>query len=525
MKTKIDLIGTENILTRPIIKTVIRDISRQLLKFDRDIYSFLNVNDKIVKKKNKQGELKSINAPLSEFYVVEYTETINDGHELELKLIRPDQVPVYVDTDINAYLIPMTQSKKMSMNVKYYSQSKESIMSKINMLRRITASGETACIHELEYAYPIPANIVTILSHLNDLKNKRLNPIIGIDAYVYNTFDSRSTFILPADGMLEKVNLSIREAQLNVQGYITGDLGDITSEYDDDYSMWSISFTYEFAYDAPVSLLFRYPIMVYNTPVKKAYRKYIKPKTISLNAKYSLSERGFDTMSNHQSILTILDGRHYLHIPETDDPDLPETPSMVQRLFSVLCQVSTTDLHMLFNINDIPKVTFKDTVTDFLLNTESDFVHLFRASIFYIELYKNGKRDTTADIRLRPNGDIVTMNELDLKGYYQVSFSMIVDIDMLGKEATARLKEYVRNELEKLDDPDNASEHVQVSIDKVTTCLTILNIPASNIVAAINSNERSEDVVVLLESARYLRPKTVEIAHILTSLLNVKTKD
>lgn len=443
-----DLHGIEETITRNILITVVSDI-KALLGMKKDIYTVFDEKDTVVKKKNALGEVKGQNTFKEDMFNIDFEETTEDGHELSLMPLRPDFKPIYFDQDVESSIIPITIQRKMEIRVKYSNKSKSKIFAVANKLKLMTADDSMYKEHELEYHYTIPTFVTKLIAHINNLRNIRMDGEnkLTLDQYIDKTFDDRVDFTNTLDGDINKTELVIREAQTQIEGYITDELHSIKPEYDENLNTYYMEFSYCLSYEKVVSLLVKYPIMVYNTLIDKNFRTFLKepkrkPKTLG-----TLTRSIQQDLTKTDNVFNIRDNNYYVTIPEYDNEVLPRPLGYTSRMFSVLTQVDEFDRTLLFNINDIPKIKFRKGVLDFIMFSERKYVGEELSSLIHIELFQNNKKAYKNNIILEEDGTLRSSQELDFKYVYRVVFNIVTDVSYLNNSAKERFKKFVQKQL------------------------------------------------------------------------------
>lgn len=449
---KADLQGIEESITRPILITAVDDI-KGLLGISKDVYTFFDNKDNLYKRKTKDGGIIGDNSDRGATINVEFEEVSEDGNELSLIPTRPDHQPIYIDKDIGSSFQPIYHRRKVTIRFKYSNKSRSKVFSIANKLKIYTSSDAMYCLHDFEYYYTIPNFLNKLLLEINNKKNIRLEDgyKLTIEEYIDQTFDDRIDFANTMDADITKSSLVIREKQLDIEGYIEGDLQSIKPEYDDQGAVWYIEFDYSFMYEKPVTLLVKYPILVYNTIIHPFFRTmiYEKPKKDDRSIRTGRAQAMYDATKNEQDYddrLAIKSPGYYIPIPEYDTTILPKPLNCYARLTVVLTIMDEDDRTLLFNIDSIPSIKFKNTYRDFLLYSERNFIGDEFKSIFHIELWKNDRRDYQNKIILEEDGTLRSTYELDFKYTYRVSFNLVTDLSLLTQDAKRRLKSYVETQ-------------------------------------------------------------------------------
>lgn len=458
LAARISLYGIEETITRPVIVQVTNDIKR-LLGVNQDVYTSYDTRDLTIKKKNKLGEVLGDNTIKDEVMIIEFTEMSTENNELNLVPIRPDYKYIYKDDDIGSIIIPIQHDRRISLRVKYSTKSKSEAYALVNRLKLLTSDDSMFRIHELEYHYVIPLYVSRLLQHLNDLKNLREESgnKLDLEEYIDKHFDNRVDFLNPHDGNSNKLDLGIREAQLGVEGWIVDDLHGITPEYDDSLGYWSIDFEYQIMYEKPISLLLKWPIVVYNTVIDKEFRNFIKESRHPItSARYTGRAEDLNKITQRDTVFYIHSNSFYIHIPQYDRFILPKPPSFYSRMFACLTIVDEDDRNYLFNIHEIPKIEFKPHVIKFLMESERDHVFKLQSSLFYIEIWRDGIKDNHLGPRLEEDGTIRTQVPLDIKKTYRVAFNVLTDLNVMYASGKQRYRRFITDELN-----HSTTEHVK----------------------------------------------------------------
>ena len=452
---KADLQGIEETVVRPILITAVKDIKKQILGLTQDIYTFYDNKDNLYKRKTKDGGIIGDNSDRGSYIKIEYTEESEDGNELSLVPARPDFKPIYHDKDVGSSFQPIHHSRKGMIHFTLGSKSKSKIYSLANKIRLYSSSDAMYCLHDFEYFYNIPNFLNKLLLEINDKKNYRIidGDKLAIEQYIDQTFDDRVDFANALDGDITKSSLVIREKQLDIEGWIEGDLQSIKPEYNDQASEWLLEFDYTFTYEKPVTLLVKYPILVYNSIIHPFFRTLIdtKNKKDSRPIRTKRAQPLTDVTQVEQDIDSSLSIKHpgyYVPIPEYDTTILPKPLNFYARMAVILTIMDETDRTLLFNLDDIPTIKLKDSYKDFLINSERLYVGEEFRSVFHFELWKNNKRDYQNKIILQEDGTLRSTYELDYRYTYRVSINILTDLNLLPIAAKNRLKDFVYKQWE-----------------------------------------------------------------------------
>ena len=533
--TRFELQALEESVTRPILILVGYDI-KKLLGVDKNIYTKYDIKDNLIISKNKLGNIKIDNTTKSEMMYIESTESSFEEHELALIPVRPDFRPIYTDKDIDAKFQPIHHPRRMTLRVKYLSRSKSKMFSVINRLRLYTANDGMYTQHDLIYHYSLPNYVSKLLIEINNLKNKRLDTALRLDEYISSTFDNRVDYANSLDGDIFKSDLIIRESQIGIEGWITDSLHDINPEYNEENAEWSLEFEYTFVYEKPISLLLKYPLVIYNTLIDKFFRNFQKEKRRSKNAYRTARSSDLYKVTEPDRNLTIRDDSYYLTVPEVDREKLPYPPAFYARMFTVLNIVNEEDPCELFNIQEIPRIKFREHVLKFILGSEFKHVSDKFNSLFYIDLYRNKEKDNNRVI-LHEDGTLRTEYPMDIKGTYRVAFNVLTDLNLLQGSSLKRVKNYLQEEVnENIISGEQSMQDIRESnihnihsnitqVDNgnmVSTYLNLISVDEKYVYKKIEEGTKLVDIPFTISDNRWLQMRTKQIQTVLAYAMESK---
>jgi len=393
----------------------------------------------------------------------------------------------------------------------------------LNRLKMREVNDTRNYVHDIEYHYYIPDNIIELLVDINNLKNTHTTPPLDFDTYVANTFDSRASVINSLDGDPGKVRLTMRCVEESVIGTLDTDTHNLTKSLDSDTSRWSISFEYSIIYELPTQLLLSYPILVYNQPIPARYR--LTNRVGSKTKRHSSDMYGLDKITEPKSkLLTIPNNCYYLRIPMEDNLTLPITNSGYVRLFSTVIVVDPVLPTDVFYMDELPGITLAPDILA-LLKLESSRVGTIYSSLFHIELFNHNRIDgahriiasvVTENIAGVPTERVklTTNNPLDIRGCYRLSFNILIDLTMLPTKFLDQLKNNI----------DIVDKTLPNNFTVIDTALSILNINTTMIDPSltVNSNTSSWDIALNIKNDLWDRFRTKQLTTVLTEILQTK---
>lgn len=446
-----DLQAIEETITRNIQISVVSDI-KKLLGISHDVYTIYDEKDNTIKTKNSLGEVKGHNTFKEDIFNVDMEETTEEGHELTLVVYRPDFKPIYQDEDINAKITPIYLPRKLEFKIKYSNRSKSKLYSIANKLKLFTSTDGMYKLHDLEYHYVIPNFVLKLLMHFNNLKNLRYDDgdKLALENYIDKYFDNRVDVIHTLDANFNKSNVTIREAQVEAEGYIQDDTHGVQVEFDETFNMYYIEFTYGLTYEKPVSLLVEYPIMVFNNVIDKQFRTFIGTNEKNNPRAKPVKGRGdMVELTSRYNVIDSFNSTYYIRLPYYDDEVIPKPTMYITRVFSVLLRVDENDPTYLLNIKDeLPKVKIKDDFLKFIIKSEYPYVGNEYESFIYLELFKDSKKDYKNKVIMEDSGVVRSNEILDIKSTYRLVFNIVSNLNKIHPKGRERFKDFVKSQLD-----------------------------------------------------------------------------
>jgi len=449
---KQSLFGLEESVDKFVIIKVVDDVKRHMGLLNDFIIKY-NEQDTVDIYKNNIGQIESSSRTNSEILYLEIEEEPVEDMSLSLTNVWSNQKPVYQDDDIGSKLVAVSPDHKFNLTFRYENKSKNKINTLRNKLRLFPSQNDLHLMHNLDYGYQIPNFILEVLDNINTLKNRLLTTPLELDEYLVNTFDSRLTTAHTKNANVLNSEIYIKEQQRSVLGYFTSDLSTIKREWIEDKATWSISFTYSFSFKKPVQLIFSYPLVVYNRYIDKRFYDFILDNKREIYGNTLKGDKKLmELTESYKNSLLINKGNYYLTIPKQDTYRLPKPKPHYIRLLSIINIIDNNNPTLLFNLRDIPGITFKDEILDYLLY-DKDNINLAYEAMFYIELYEDNNMVVDNKIFMDTDLNLYTeypMNELHT---YRLVINMLNNVDYLERKAKERIESYIEDKAIETDAP------------------------------------------------------------------------
>ena len=448
ISTQVELDGITETVTNSVFITVTKDLLRSYsISHDVPIRKDPNTT---LKKKNKDGTIAGLNGPVVELVDVTFDEKNVEGNDLALTALYTNKSPIFKDNSILTTIYPVEIDHTCTLGFKYYNKSRSAVNKIANRIRNMNALGTANNIHALPYHYVLPNVTIEFLDHINTLKNLRFTAPVSFEEYCKAGFDDRLDLVIPKDNVIQKYDLVIHMIQEYVEGHYDGDISSIEVEEDGDKGMWFIEFNYIFTYSKPIAVMSKYPILIYNTLIKKKFRTFINERRDWLISSKSKFNPGYDSLYRsglpYNKIFYPTD-KTYITLPEYDPATLPVSQSTYIRFLTVLLKVSPGGT-LLGSIKNLPSktVALRDSIVNYLIASERFYISSVNRGLISIEIFKNFKPDRSIVLSMDELGNIYSDKPLAVEGLYHLSFSIVTDLDALTDEARNRIKKYFGDE-------------------------------------------------------------------------------
>lgn len=436
-KLLLELSDTEESVSRPVIMSVVRQILKTTgLPIDTKIFfPKENENDSQIGSRINE-DTTDVKFETAEKIFINVEEGYVQDRLLSTAIYRPDEAFIFTDNSLDVYVKPGYSSTDIRISFKYRSRNKTTAKKWRDDIRARVSMSKDINIHNVEFQYLIPNEVVDTLKHLHDLREGIAGYGDTFADYISKHLSVRASVVTNLNG--EQNAWAIKEGQLRIEGWYNFEGVPDKEEKENDSGNYSISFTYQFRFDKPILMVVNYPIMIHNQLVKYELLPQVPKDIDDVPAGRNATMKYYQGFENHRVIesLSRMAGQA---IPDIDD-FIPEViiPKTL-RVFTALTNITVTDKKSLLSLLDLGSIKFKDILIDFLKG-EAQYMARPYYSIFNVSLYKNVKLQSYSKITIDNNLNISAIDDLDLREYHHVRFSLVTDLSLLTKDAMERLR-------------------------------------------------------------------------------------
>lgn len=372
---------------------------------------------------------------------VEVEELVNPDY-LQTTAADPfEGMAVFRDEKLMIAMAPQYSMTDVTINFKFRTQSKTEAQRWYNDIRLRVSQMRDINIHTLTYHYLLPNPYIDLLTEIYQKREATAGYGQRFEEYITSYATDRLTVI--GDLVNKDTRLAISEKQTGVIGMFGFDAIPDKPERDDSLGVWTISFSYKFSYEKPISCAIRYPLFVHNQMLSEKYVAFIDeaPDMDKIKKYYSNSIKSITKFSGEKQLEQHISIRPYYRLPEYDDFTLPMRPRGVATVFTAICELAP-DLKSLFGLDEIDPLVFDSSIMKFILESEYPYMGQLYKSIFNVGLFKTDKVSFNNAISVSNKGYLSSNDALNLRDINRVHFGLVTDLSLLDPKALDRLRKY-----------------------------------------------------------------------------------
>ncbi len=440
--------GTNDSITRPVSIGVLNDI-KEILYINKDIRAKLsNEIDSYITNEQWDPIKLSSNSPRLEDIQFSANETVNQDTLITTSTNYNEYKAVLHDKEVNAFIRPIYVESEIEFNIKFRTKSKSNANNFINMLKLNLADNETMTLHNIEYMFYIPPEILELFLDIARLEDNINEEHIGYEDYLIKNSDGRMSLVGGLDGNVKNMNIVIKEKQLDVVGHFEDSISDLKGEYQDSTGTWEADITYKLAYNKPIALFISYPPLIYNQLLPRKYL-ILKDRTLgsnNLSKSKTYTNEENEPFNNGLRLDAMRDRKvnttEFINIPNFDSFKPSNKQPYLIPVFSLLLSIDNEDKRSLFNLREIPEYKLHDSFMEFIEAREWKFICSRYDSIFYLTILENESVMDDGSIVMDSNLNVSATLDLDLKKTYRVMFHILTDLSVASPKSALRLNNY-----------------------------------------------------------------------------------
>jgi hypothetical protein len=371
---------------------------------------------------------------------VEVEETPVLERALSTAVVYPENLFVFHDPRIETILKPVYRETEIAINFKFRAIDEVSAKRWRDQLGVRISQMRDLLMLDIRYAYQLPANAMVILHEIHRLMENVAPYNKSFAQWFRNSAAAQMTVESNMSG--SQVQVAIPEHQGRIVGYwdFTGEPEQGNKE--DQGETWTISVTFKFRYDKPLSVVLQYPQVIHNQVIKykdtkPPYNPDQVQKTFALSAWY------LDQFNRTRALDQTINNNFGIQLPNWDEFVPKSIPPFYIKIFSGM---TTLDLKtggnpaLLMNLDTLSEgYSMPAAMKAFIIGEAPYMTQLFQ-SVFSCNLYMSQD--------IQPDGSITVDNDLNVltsfnpnpRARFHVWFGLCFNWAYLAPSAIQRLR-------------------------------------------------------------------------------------
>lgn len=411
--------GHYDSITRPVATGVIRDVAR-ICELGSDIKVYLaNEFDKVKQNHGVIGdEGDGIWSGNNRIRAVARETTRHSA--IINQIVRQAEMPsIFEDPKLGVYVKPVYQYVDLAIEIKYSANSRQEAQRWRDNLVAKFAENLSTMTHEVHYDIPIPNNVMVLLTHLHELREKVAGYGQTLSQYLKSIQKRPLKLLSTADDDINKATIVLPEKQAQAQGWFSGNDIPVENKVENEVT-WTIEFTYNLNYHRATHLYVAWPLMVHQQHVRRPWFDSRPRYTVDeLPKRGALGIRALDVIQgNVDSFPAPADG---MRVPSYDEW-IPGYRN--QRQYSVpgitwMIMLSPEDPQDIVNLAELPDLRFTQEIDLFFRKYHTDLT-VFGNLPVYFNLYCEDR--PMGDTALTVDGglNVRSTTPLDLRKTYHL---------------------------------------------------------------------------------------------------------
>lgn len=427
-------------ITRPVVIDITRQIfeitgisDRTNIFYMGEIERGKQLNSSI----SNHGEDDPNRYAYNEKITIEVDETDVVDRMLSTAVARAENIFIFADDTIEAYIKPVYSETATTINFRYRAPDKNAALRWRNEMRSKISSGREMNVHSLSYHYPVPHEFVFILEELHRLRENVAPYHVDFDTWLTDHFTKRASILTNQSGTAKV--WAVADRQVRIVGWFEFDgVPEQGTRDDDTGDAWTISFSYKFHYDKPIDCTMFYPLIIHNQLVKHRDENIVAPKYP--NPTYTWSAGAFQPFINGDDLTPFID-RRGISVPTWDEFIPSSVVTNTLRAITAMFTLDETNILRLGSLTDFTTFKFHPAILAFL-KSEAPFMTMPFKSVFVLSLYRRTFLLPPTSIRITSDLEIFSSAPLSLRDYHHYRLSLVTDWQKLAPDAIKRLQNH-----------------------------------------------------------------------------------
>lgn len=347
---------------------------------------------------------------------------------------------VWADGDVGMYLKPTRPRTEIVLQLNYKAGSKSEVNSWVNNYYNRLAKGLTYTKGDVAYEYTVPDECIAVFHAVWETMEKNQGFGVGLIEYIQKHCKASFDF---------KTNIAGKGASMVFRDYLTNLSIAVTNETPEpariEGGAYEATIEVAFKFDKPTIMYQRYPIFVHSNYINPKYFD-VKRNRNSEVKEVTRATTGLmaDLMALHIKQTTDIYSKDGLIYPEFDDVKLNHGTLALAPLIQAQLGVSEESNRILVDLASFASGTGFELHPELLnyISTVGDDVFVYGNSAVCISIFKNGVRRNPAKYHITQDLKIVSDYDLDLRGRYHLTITILANLELLPLVAMEELAKY-----------------------------------------------------------------------------------
>lgn len=369
---------------------------------------------------------------------IEIMETYTENGVATMATTRDENLPIFMDSDLDIILRPIYSSNEIEINITYRANSRTAAKRWRDDIRMRVSQLRDVNIHKLEYHYTVPREFLYILREIHKLREATEGYGEDFDTYFRTNSTSKLTDITNQAGTV--VDYGVPESQIRILGYFDFETAPAEITKGENAGQWTSEFTYKFIFDKPVGCNFRYPIMVHNQLLDMKLVPDPALDTDPLDKAWTYSLRDIYKMENPNIVTRHYDEFAPVRIPNHDEFRPNIMPHQMMPVISILCEIDPTQPKYYLDLHELGDYQIDPDIMEFIEKVEWKYLTLPYKSLLHLSVFRHSTLATDRNTTVTSDVKLMSTVDLSLRKNHRVLVSLVKDIDIVDAGALRRLK-------------------------------------------------------------------------------------
>ncbi|WP_144106599.1 hypothetical protein [Paraburkholderia sp. BCC1886] len=371
---------------------------------------------------------------------IEVEEEIDKDRILSTAVLYPENRFVFHDPRVETILKPVYSTTDITINFKFRANDEVKAKRWREQIRVRMSSMRDVHLIGARYSYQLPYSSVIILQEIHRL----MENVSGYgDSFAQWFKNSASDHISATSNFSgSQMQLAVAEHQANIVGIWDFEGAPEGGSKEDQGNTWTISFSFKFKYDKPVSMVMQYPQMIHQQVIK------YQDKTVPYNpdqveSNRPLSGEYLKFFDKTRALDGIVNGNMGLRFPIWDEFIPNVIPAAYIRIFSSMMALDLTtggNPQLLGSLDDLPEGYGLDDDMKAFLITEAPYLTNQYYSVFSLNLYNANMMEPNGSLTVDSSLNVSTTFNPNPRARFHLWFGLCFNWYRLSADAQARLR-------------------------------------------------------------------------------------